>query len=377
MLTRLYVDGFKNLRDTEIRFGPLTCIAGGNGVGKSNVFDAIRFLSGLSDRSLMEAASGVRGGERLENLFGRDGDHRMVLECDMLIPATGVDEFNQPAEATDTWLTYRRLLQLEPSALRRPDELHAPAVMSSDGQHLPALLHRLAQDQRVLAGRPAGVLEAELANRLAELVEDVRAVRVERDEVRQVLQLVMEDRGGVVLPAASLSDGTLRFIALAALERDPEGEGVLCLEEPENGIHPGRISAMLQLLRDIAVDPTEPADEANPLRQVIVTTHSPLVARGVRGDELVLASRQDVRRDGGRLAPGLVFRGLERTWRAKPWQDGGSSVEVVALPTLCAYLEADGDAEFDREGDIAADDRLTVRKHVEQLQLEFTLGAAE
>jgi AAA15 family ATPase/GTPase len=60
MLTRLKVSGFKNLVDVEIRFGPFTCIAGPNGVGKSNVFDAIRFLSALADRSLIEAALSVR-----------------------------------------------------------------------------------------------------------------------------------------------------------------------------------------------------------------------------------------------------------------------------------------------------------------------------
>lgn len=43
MLTRLKVNGFKNLLDVDIRFGPFTCIVGGNGVGKSNLFDAIHF----------------------------------------------------------------------------------------------------------------------------------------------------------------------------------------------------------------------------------------------------------------------------------------------------------------------------------------------
>ena len=50
MLTRLRARGFKNLVDVELRFGPLTCVAGPNGVGKSNVFDAIRFLSLLADK---------------------------------------------------------------------------------------------------------------------------------------------------------------------------------------------------------------------------------------------------------------------------------------------------------------------------------------
>ncbi|MBF0466683.1 MAG: AAA family ATPase [Nitrospirae bacterium] len=44
MLTRFKVSGFKNLVDVDIRFGPFTCIAGANGVGKSNLFDAILFF---------------------------------------------------------------------------------------------------------------------------------------------------------------------------------------------------------------------------------------------------------------------------------------------------------------------------------------------
>lgn len=50
MLTRLTVNGFKNLIGVDVRFGPFTCIAGANGVGKSNLFDAIRFLSALSEK---------------------------------------------------------------------------------------------------------------------------------------------------------------------------------------------------------------------------------------------------------------------------------------------------------------------------------------
>ena len=41
MLTRLEVDGFKNLVGFALDFGPYTCIAGPNGAGKSNLFDAI------------------------------------------------------------------------------------------------------------------------------------------------------------------------------------------------------------------------------------------------------------------------------------------------------------------------------------------------
>ncbi len=61
MLTRLHVQGFKNLLDVEVYFGPFTCVAGLNAVGKSNVFDAIRFLHLLTQKSsIREAAQALR-----------------------------------------------------------------------------------------------------------------------------------------------------------------------------------------------------------------------------------------------------------------------------------------------------------------------------
>ncbi len=69
MLTRLKVSGFKNLVDVDVRFGPFTCIAGANGTGKSNLFDAIQFLSALADNELVTAALSIR---KLES--GRTAD---------------------------------------------------------------------------------------------------------------------------------------------------------------------------------------------------------------------------------------------------------------------------------------------------------------
>src|SRR5438067_12890900 len=78
MLTRLKVNGFKNLVDVDVRFGPFTCIAGVNGSGKSNLFDAIRFLAALAEKPLVEAAlSGRDEGSSIadiRNLFHRVGD---------------------------------------------------------------------------------------------------------------------------------------------------------------------------------------------------------------------------------------------------------------------------------------------------------------
>ena len=69
-------------------------------------------------------------------------------------------------------------------------------------------------------------------------------------------------------------------------------QGLICLEEPENGIHPERIPAMLELLRNMAVDPKEPVDETNPLRQVIVNTHSPGFVGEVPDDALIAVEKK-------------------------------------------------------------------------------------
>ena len=113
MLTRLKVAGFKNLVDVDVRFGPFTCIAGANGVGKSNLFDAIKFLSALADKPLMDAALSVRaeGGRAgdLKNLFhraGEDHDDRMSFEAEMIVPQQGVDDLGQEAKATINFVRY-------------------------------------------------------------------------------------------------------------------------------------------------------------------------------------------------------------------------------------------------------------------------------
>jgi len=114
-------------------------------------------------------------------------------------------------------------------------------------------------------------------------------LRVDIDNTRQLLTLQVEELNGVHLPAASLSDGTLRFLTLAILRADPKADGLICIEEPENGIHPAKILEMVRLLRDLAVDPMEEPSTDNPLRQVIIATHSPIFVQLQNHDDLLFA----------------------------------------------------------------------------------------
>src|SRR5262249_59827236 len=118
MLTRLEVQGFKNLLDVQVDFGPFTCIAGANGIGKSNIFDGIGFLYHLASDTFVEAAqcirgsSGVRGGDPRDLFWDGYREHRgqIVLAAEMIVPLEVEDDLGAPAKATTTFLRYELTL---------------------------------------------------------------------------------------------------------------------------------------------------------------------------------------------------------------------------------------------------------------------------
>lgn len=423
MLTRLSVKGFKSLIDVEVIFGPLTCIAGLNASGKSNLLDVIMFLRDLAEFSIVEAASrvrdraGLRRGD-VESIFSRtrNGLARTIeIEAEFLVSKGVVDDFGQETHASATHLKYRveielnqtedshplekvrlahesltyipkqesrrrlafphssdfwnsvigpgrrsdfiatvekngqtiirlkqdggdtgraldisarrsartilstintadkptalaakremqswKFLQLEPAKLRLPSDFDEPAVLDSEGAHLPSLIHRLKCSDVI-------------ANRLSDLIGGVESIDVDVDEGRRLKTLYLVQKGGNRYPARSLSDGTLRFLALSALAEDPSASGLLAFEEPENGIHPSRIPAVLTLLTDIAVDCQYAVTADNPLRQVIITTHSPAVVQSLDVNTLLMAMPYH---DGSATGTKYAFV-PDSTWRER------------------------------------------------------------
>ncbi|MDR3792762.1 MAG: AAA family ATPase [Terracidiphilus sp.] len=460
MLTRLKVNGFKNLVGVDVQFGPFTCIAGANGVGKSNLFDAITFLSNLADKSLLDAALSVRDDGShtgdLRSIFhcvGNKSSSEMTFEAELIIPQTGEDDLGQPAKATTTFLKYTlklgyradnrpstggieilyeelnyitqrdaknhlafnhssdwrksvvfgrrsgkgyittasdgdqvvikvhqdnkiqgrasrlpartlprttlsvansaesptallakremqswKRLQLEPSRLRMPDAFTSPTVLSVDGAHLAANLYALAKSPVLFPDHEndnrGDLIYTEIANKLSGLIDDVKKVDVDVDEKRQLYTLVVTGRDNTRLTARSLSDGTLRFLALGILQMDPRVHGLICLEEPENGIHPERIPAMLRLLCDIASDVNEPASPENPLRQVIINTHSPAVVADAPDESVLMAEPISLVDSQGIRFTSIGLRPLANTWRANE-----PGYRPIALGNVLAYLD--------------------------------------
>ena len=160
-----------------------------------------------------------------------------------------------------------RFLHLNPEALRQPSSTKAQRFLSSNGSNLPTTLARMEKEDKFAL--------VDVSRDMANLVPGVVSIRVEQDRPsdKYVIYADMADRRS--FSSQVLSDGTLRLLALATLRNDPQFHGVLCLEEPENGVEPLYLAKMAHLLREMATDFKDSEQVNEPLRQVLVTTHSP------------------------------------------------------------------------------------------------------
>ena len=206
-----------------------------------------------------------------------------------------------------------RSLLLEPSSMRAPSGYRDPRHIDEHGGNVPGTIERLRRE------RGDGVL-AEIANRIAELLPEVREVRLTDDPRSETFTLDVRGSDHVFHSARALSDGTLRFLVLSILAADPTADGLVCLEEPENGIHPDRVGAMVGLLRDLAIDPSEAPGEGNPLRQVLINTHSPLVFNELQDDEVIFVELDDLVL-GKAQGRATRTRVPENTWRSEAGGD--------------------------------------------------------
>jgi len=386
MITYIYIDGFKSFSDFEMYFSPLTVVAGINASGKSNLFDAMQFLSSLSHgEKLVNAMHGPRGED--DELFLQYQDESraeaMTFKVDMLLPPRVVDEWGMEGDViftrlryelqikrslentrqykiayenlvpilrkADVWLnSYPKktidkicpkiakarmrpfletthdanevkivvpgeetgskkreysikesyctilsrftkiddihimaarqelaqwmFLQLEPKALRMPTDKSIDGhELLPDGRRLANVVYDLKVDD------PYNLIV--ICRMMNRFIPNLVAIDVLDDKENMRYVLRMQDKNGGWYSSRVLSEGTLRVLALCVLAVDNRHQGLLCFEEPENGVHPQRIAKMAEIVAELSADFRS---EHPTLRQAIVNTHSPLFIQAVQ-----------------------------------------------------------------------------------------------
>jgi predicted ATPase len=170
------------------------------------------------------------------------------------------------------------------AALRRPAHTEPQPALAEDGANLSAVLMWLRSEH------PDSW--EELETHLRSAIPDFESLGVKPYGGPGTVIGTWRERGVKgELTLADLSDGTLRFLCLATLCLMPTPPPLICIDEPETGLHPRVLPILAGLLR-----------AASARTQVLVTTHSPYFLSHFTLDEIAV-----MRKDEGRavfLRPG-------------------------------------------------------------------------
>ena len=133
-------------------------------------------------------------------------------------------------------------------------------------------------------------------------------VRVEAGRV----QLFLEE-GNHSIPATRLSDGTLRYLCLLAILCHPEPPPLVCIEEPELGLHPDVLPEVARLLV-----------EASARTQLIVTTHSDILVDAMteRPEAVVVCEKSNGTTEMHRLKKEHLTEWLDKYRLGQLWTKG-------------------------------------------------------
>ena len=188
------------------------------------------------------------------------------------------------------------------SPVRLPQPSDLPnQTLAEDTSNLGLVLNRL---RRAPAAKKR-LLEA--ARKLYDGVTDFDVI-VEGGTV----QVMLEEKG-ITVPATRLSDGTLRYLCLLAILCHDKPPPLVCIEEPELGLHPDIMPTLATLLR-----------EASTRCQLIVTTHSDVLVDALteEPESVVVCEKDEGRTQLRRLNGEDLAKWLARYSLGELWMKG-------------------------------------------------------
>ncbi|ANU07606.1 hypothetical protein A6F65_01300 [Paraurantiacibacter namhicola] len=174
-------------------------------------------------------------------------------------------------------------LEINPSEARKANDRFEEKKLRSDASNLASVLAHLKEETGTPA-RPEGAV-ADISIDLSSLINSVKRVKVHSGSNVREYSFSIETEDGLDFSSRLISDGTLRLLALLTILDDPSRRGILCFEEPENGVHEGRIDDLIEILRESTQDWSL---EESPF-QIIINTHSPAVLNSLHEKEIIAA----------------------------------------------------------------------------------------
>jgi predicted ATPase len=355
-LDTITVKGFKSIGSIEdLRLGAINLVVGPNGSGKSNFIGVFSFLHAIREGHLQDYVLKAGGADKVLHFGSKvtdkihihisfeDGRNQYEIDLeptdsDELMPQSESVSFwdkvkypNRPYVETisrvgkeagisvavksktipdyvrrhlDQWRLYHFHDTSSASPMKKTADVNDNRYLRPDGSNLAAFLYFLRKSNEV-----SYRLIRRTVQRVAPFFDDfqLEPQRLNPDKIR----LEWRHKGtDAYFDASSLSDGTLRFIALATLFLQPEEcrPSVILVDEPELGLHPYAITLLASLMKHASVK-----------TQVIVSAQSPFLLDHFQPEDVLVADRVDggtrfTRLESERLTPWLENYSLGELW---------------------------------------------------------------
>lgn len=339
------IEGFKSIarvKDLELR--PLNVLIGANGSGKSNFIGAFELLRAVVQRRLDRYVAQEGGADRVLHFGARttpglkiQAKLESAREKNPLLPIPELYTLNVelsgdstdrlrdraeyeskgPRPAGGDALPRRHgdaILGMQPyhfhdtgahSPLKKTADLHNNRELRPDASNLAAYLYFLREkhnDDYGYIRKTVGLA--------APFFEDFMLEPMALNDAR--IRLEWRHRGSdAYFDVSSLSDGTLRFMALATLLLQPASlrPPTILLDEPELGLHPYAIALLASMLKKAATE-----------TQIVLATQSPRLVDRFDPEDIVVAERVEGATGFRRLDPEPLGAWLEDYSLGELWE---------------------------------------------------------
>ena len=287
-LSRISVNGFRSIRSLKrLKLDQLNVLVGSNGSGKSNLMKVFTLLRDLSDQSEHVQPLEAMGGFEVNRHRGRRQSYDIKFELSFMDGGTlklknnRGEGFNWPSKDKlssrrdiGKWRVYDFC---NADAMRRKSYVSGHDLLVEDGRNLASVLYWLREnrhdDFRIL--RQTYRLSCPFLGGFFLNPYEFNEAQIE---------LVWRDLHGRKCGANTLSDASLRFLALVTILRTPEDlrPPILFLENPDLGLHPHAVSLLHSMISSYAVH-----------TQVVLTTQNPYFLDHFDPDDIIVANLVD------------------------------------------------------------------------------------